>query len=152
LTVQGTPGQTGLTAAVFFNGSYYVDPQGFYYQPLTETAPGTYELVWSGTGKFCYYSCTPIGIAPDGTYTFQVYDAAYTELGTALLPVTGVSGLSVSADPFSPVSGETLTVTATGAAGLALEVEIIRQSTGAEVRQLSLAANGAAYVGVWDGL
>ena len=149
ITVEGTPGQSGLKVGFSGPRTYEnCDPL----VPLVESTPGRYTASWSAVGRaFLSTSCssTP-GIFPDGTYTIRVFDSASQLVHQAsTVRLTGVSQVTRTPDHFAPAAGETTTVTVTAAAGLNLEARF--GNSQAAVRTIALTGAATTYTAVWDG-
>jgi flagellar hook assembly protein FlgD len=146
ITVEGTPGQTGLSLRFYGSGTYWRDTSGSYDLPLTETStPGVYTASWNAIYRDDY-------IMRDGAYTIYVYDEAGNRSPTTgQVTISGVSSVAVAPDPFTPGGTNVATVTANGATGLDLEARIFNYSTGVLTRVISMLEASGSYVAEWDG-
>jgi flagellar hook assembly protein FlgD len=156
ITVEATPGQTGLAVAFMNPWSWVYDSNWNPYLPLTETStPGVYTASWNAVAVIVYYpwSNWQYGvIAPDGDYTIYIYDAARNQFSTSgRLTIAGASNISVSPNPFTPGGSNFTTVTANGAGGLNLETWIFNSSTNVLVRKLQMEETSGTFITEWDG-
>ena len=90
----------------------------------------------------------------DGAYTIYVYDeAGNRSTTTGLVTIAGVASLACVPDIFAPEGGATTTVTATGAAGLNLEVKVTSNTSPYDqvFKTLPMTEASGSYTAVWDG-
>ncbi len=144
ITVDGTPGQAGLT--VGFNGS--CDQR----LPLVETTPGRYTAAWTAVGRQFSGVCAPMRIYSNSTQTIEVHDGAGQLVhNVSTVQVAGVSQVTRAPDRFAPSAGGTTTITVTAVAGMNLEARFVSNQTNAVARVLPLSGVGTTYSGLWDG-
>jgi len=147
ITLEGTPGQTGLSLR-FYRSGYWLDSTGSYDLPLTETStPGVYNASWNAVYRDDY-------IMRDGAYTIYVYDeAGNRSTTTGLVTIAGVASVVCVPDIFPPEGGETTTITATGAAGLNLEVKVTSNTSPYDqvFKTLPMTEASGTFTAVWDG-
>ena len=151
ITVQATPGQTGLAVRIAQESYWYwiwwYGPGCTQNLPLTETAAGVYRAQWSAVQDPC--NSGPY-LMPDGTYTVFVVDAAGNQSATTgQIVVQGVSQVSAAPSQFNAAGGETATLSAIGTAGLSLEARLYQNNS--LVRSLPMNASGGNYTATWDG-
>src|SRR3990172_3966699 len=153
ITVQATPGQTGLKARVEhnYNSSWYWRYEGDLWIPLTETStPGVYTGTWNAVYKSS--ATSEAYVLGDETYRIAVYDGAgIRSTTTGNVNVSGVLSVSASPNPFTPGGTNLATITAKGGTGLKLEVRIYNSTTNALTRTLSCTEASGTYTAEWDG-
>ena len=154
LTVNATPGQTGLNVYVYVrvsgNTIYWYGPGCTFYTPLTETSPGAYTLQWNAVQDTC--SSGPF-LMPDGSYTVVVRDAAgNSSTWSNAFAVRAPTTVSATPNPFTPGGTNVLAISVTGPSGLGLEARVINTVTSAVTRNLPLVEiGGGSYSTTWDG-
>jgi len=144
-TAAGTPGSTGLTVRIYPAGGGL-----FATVSMTESPAGTYRAIWngkSGSGQ----------IAWPGYWRAIVYSTVtLTNLGPWLdftVSGTEITILSMAPNPFSPESGETATLTASGSVGGTDLVVKIRPANDGNIFANVVLSEGpeGTYTGTWDG-
>jgi flagellar hook assembly protein FlgD/pimeloyl-ACP methyl ester carboxylesterase len=145
ITVEGTPGQIGMTVGF---GVENCNPR----LPLVESAPGRYTGHWAAVGRPGGWVCGEPFIFNDGTYSLRIYDGAGQVVHqTSTVRVTGVSQVTRAPERFVPAMGQTTAITVTAAVVMSLEARLFNSQTGAHVRTLPLAGAGPTYTAAWDG-
>jgi flagellar hook assembly protein FlgD len=150
ITVQATPGQTGLKVR-FYNGNlypyYWYGSNKSYDLPLTETStPGTYTASWDGVKYGGPY------VMQNGTYTIYVVDSGNVQSATTgQITITGISSVTVSPNQFTPGGNNFTTITAKGSSGQLFDARIINATTNALTRVLPLSEVAGTYTADWDG-
>jgi len=152
ITVQATPGQTGLSLQISGPGGTWCFSDFSSCQlPLVETSPGTYTAQWSAVGRSCCSFGNPINIFRDGTYTVNVFDSVFHLLATGSVTVTGVNQVMVAPQPLKPGGGNFTTITVNGAPGLGLDARIINAVTNVTTTILPLSEASGIYTAEWNG-
>jgi len=133
-----------------------------YNEPMPEpTSPGEYDLSWNGVSRWSwngYMGNSYYGYGEDHSYT-QMRVVVWAPDGTQLespagayFKTRGVWALDRSKYQFEPRSGDFTTFTASGAAGLNLELRVTRNSGGALSATLPMTWMGnGTYTCQWNG-
>ncbi len=151
VSCQGAPGHKNLVFRLQRVSQGWRRSVEFYDIFLAEgNIPGLYNASWKGIAPGDY-------IVPDGHYSIHFYTPSEEQLPTqGRLRIRNIDSLSVRPNQFHPESGESVTITAAGIAGLKLEARLLCldqiTSTYRLVRTLGMSEKRGLYTAVWDGM